>query len=296
MDNFSNNDQINNQTNNLNNMNPNPNQNSNQSQNLNQNQNMNKNTDPDSVDNLGTSHVNPANYVPNSNLDIKGSPKNLGSFANSKPKKSGTVVLGIILSLIALALSGFLVYMFLTQNKKIDKLNASINQVTTKVDNKLLDMDKKLRSYEDMKKEYEKNKKDKEVTDEKENNKKSYMAVAENVLNEIGRDYKKEPKEFNNEDGKLDQKKFENKFLNNREISKMKSEGKWESKTQGATIRFIYTFNNEKDKENNFYLDLTLKSGGDYEVKPTKGSLNSETKEASETNGENKVEDGANNE
>lgn len=286
------------------NSNPNPNLNMNENTNMNQNMNTNTNTNQtsDNIDNIEGEHVNlnkaqnqsgSGSYTPNSNLDIKGTNFNK-QIPSGKKGGSGLAALALIISILSAVLGGFLVYQFLNQNKKIDKLHAKINGMTTNVNNKVLEMDKKLRNLDDLKKELEKDKKTEDQNKEKENNKNSYKDVAENILNEIGRDYKKEPKDFQDDKGKLNQKSFENKFLNNKEISKMKIDGSWKTETSGATIRFTYTFNEEKDKENNFYLDLTLQSNGGYEVKAIKGNVeNGSNEESNKVNFDN---NGANNE
>lgn len=287
-------------------LNSNPNSNLNMNENTNMNQNMNTNPNPnqttDNIDNIEGDHVNlnkaqnqgeSGSYTPNSNLDIKGVNFNK-QIPSAKKGGSGLAALALIISILSAALAGFLVYQFLNQNKKLDKLNAQIYGMTTSVNNKVLEMDKKIRNLDDLKKELEKGKKTEDQNKVKENNKSSYKDVAENVLNEIGRDYKKEPKDFQDDKGKLNQKSFENKFLNNKEISKMKTDGAWKTETSGATIRFTYTFKEEKDKENNFYLDLTLQSNGGYEVKAIKGNVENESNE--ESNKVNFDNNGANNE
>lgn len=283
-------------------LNSNPNSNLNMNGDMNQSMNTNTNQASDNIDNIEGGHVNlnkaqnqdeSGSYTPNSNLDIKGANFNK-QIPNGKKGGSALAALSLIIAIVSLALSGFLVYQFLNQNKKIDTLHAKINGISTTVNNKVLDMDKKIRNLEDLKKDLEKGKKTEDENKEKENNKSSYKDVAENILNEIGRDYKKEPKDFQDDKGKLNQKSFENKFLNNKEISKMKADGSWKTETSGATIRFTYTFKDEKDKENNFYLDLTLQSNGGYEVKAVKGNVENESNE--ESNKVNFDNNGANNE
>lgn len=283
-------------------LNSNPNPNLNMNGDMNQNMNTNTNQAPDNIDNIEGEHVNlnkaqtqgeSGSYTPNSNLDIKGANFNK-QIPNGKKGGSALAALSLIIAIVSLALSAFLVYQFLNQNKKLDTLHAKINGISTTVNNKVLDMDKKIRNLEDLKKDLEKGKKTEDENKEKENNKSSYKDVAENILNEIGRDYKKEPKDFQDDKGKLNQKAFENKFLNNKEISKMKTDGSWKTETSGATIRFTYTFKDEKDKENNFYLDLTLQSNGGYEVKAVKGNVENESNE--ESNKVNFDNNGANNE
>lgn len=232
-------------------------------------QNNNVNNLSDSVDNFEPSHVNVTNIPENPNTGMGNI--NMEQVKKAKKDKKGNETLGIfalILAIIALALTGYLYTEFIKQNKKLDKLNAEINKTTKTLENINRDIDKKI---EDFKKEANKKANEEEKEKEKNSrNKANYMKVAENVLNEVGRDYKKDQKQFQDDKGVLDQKAFENKFLRNNEITKMKTDGNWKIETEGATIRYNYEYNLEKDKENNFRVELTLKSEGDFEVKSFK--------------------------
>lgn len=268
--------------------------------NMNQNEKQNlEGITEDSIDNYtGMNNVNldpNPNVVKNEKNDLNLNQKKMQkepSLGKSEPKvnipkefgnpKKTLGLLGIITFLIAifaLALSGFSTFKILENEKKLDKLNAEINKVRTGFNNRINESEKKLEELESLKKEMEKSKK----TEIEEDDKSKYSTIAENVLKRVGIEYKKDQKQFINEEGILDQKKFEKKFLEDKDILKMNKNGKWTTKTEGATIRFVFEFKDEKDKKNNFYADLMLKEKGEYEVKVINGELKTE-KEADITN------------
>lgn len=191
---------------------------------------------------------------------------------NIKNNNNIIYLISFVIALIALALGAFSMLKILDHNKKLDKLNASINGIKTENTNMLNEINNKMDGFDKLKKELEKAKKEQK----NEIDKTKFVKTAENVLNDIGREYKKDSSKFMNDKGTLDQTKFEDTFLKNEEILKMNRFGKWKVETEGATIRYIYTFNDPKEKENNFYADLNLKAEGDFEVKAIKGTLKTE--------------------
>lgn len=225
----------------------------------------------DSIDNFEPSHVN-VEAPANSNLKLDNiNMEQVSKKAGDNKGKSGKSIAGLlalILAFVAILLTIYLYTEFVKQNKKIDKLNAEINKTTKTLENTRKDLDKKI---EEFKKEADRKVSEQEKDRTKaDQNKLNYIKVAENVLNEVGREYKKDQKTFQDDKGVLDQKAFENKFLKNNEIVKMNSDGKWKIETEGSTIKYIYEYNLEKDKVNNFKVELTLKSEGNFEVKSFK--------------------------
>lgn len=266
--------------------------------NINQNEKQNlESLKEDSIDNYtGMNNVNSnlnSNAVKNENNDVnQNKMQKEPSLGKSAPKvdipkefgksKKSLGLLGIItflIAILALALSGFSTFKILENEKKLNKVNAEINKVRTGFNNRINESEKKIEDLESLKKEMEKNKK----TEIEEDDKTKYSTIAENVLKRVGIEYKKDQKQFIDEEGILDQKKFEKKFLEDKDIVKMNKNGKWTTKTEGATIRFIFEFKDQKDKKNNFYADLMLKEKGEYEVKVVNGELKNE-KEADITN------------